>query len=174
MHMISSKVLIVCTGNIFRSLLLTRFLRKHWADRNDIAVESAGTNPSTVGKMHRSVRDALAERGIDISDHMPRRLQAQMVEEADVVVAMSTDHFDAICAMAQAHGLSEDKIQLFNNVREVGHLPLFDVHEGPNEGVLLSYEQQGEYVHAIAAQIESAIPVVARNIDRAIMLQRAC
>ncbi len=39
---------------------------------------------------------ALEERGIDISSHVARRLTRALVEEADLILAMASDHRDAV------------------------------------------------------------------------------
>jgi arsenate reductase (thioredoxin) len=50
---------------------------------------SAGSSPGTA--VHPVVLETLAEVGIDASDHVPRRLDAEAVEWADVVVATCDD-----------------------------------------------------------------------------------
>ena len=50
---------------------------------------SAGSMPSA--STHPEVLEALAELGIDASDHVPRKLDDEAVEWADVVVATCDD-----------------------------------------------------------------------------------
>jgi protein-tyrosine phosphatase len=42
---------------------------------------------------------AAAERGVDIAGHAARRLDAQMLGEADLVVCMAAEHRDAVGSM---------------------------------------------------------------------------
>ena len=62
------------------------------AGRDDIVVESAGTNawdesPASDGSILIGV-----ERGLDLSQHRARRLTPPMIEAADLVLVMSHDH----------------------------------------------------------------------------------
>jgi arsenate reductase len=80
-------VLFVCTANGGRSVLAERLLRRAADGRHH--ARSAGSNPGTA--VHSVVLEALAEIGIDASDHIPRRLDAEAIEWADVVVATCDD-----------------------------------------------------------------------------------
>jgi protein-tyrosine phosphatase len=85
------RVLFVCTGNIFRSLSADVALTSLLAEREDIQVSSAGTvdYPHVVRPY---TREYLLSKGFDVSGHARRTLTRAMIEESDLVVAMSTDH----------------------------------------------------------------------------------
>jgi arsenate reductase len=80
-------VLFVCTANAGRSLLAERLLRREADGRH--AARSAGSDPGAAA--HPQVLEALREIGIDASDHVPRRLDQQAIDWADVVVATCDD-----------------------------------------------------------------------------------
>lgn len=80
-------VLFVCTANSGRSLIGERLLRQETDGRH--AARSAGSNPGTAP--HPQVLDALEEIGIDASDHVPRRLDQDAIDWADVIVATCDD-----------------------------------------------------------------------------------
>jgi arsenate reductase (thioredoxin) len=80
-------VLFVCTANGGRSVIAERLLRQAAGDRH--AARSAGSAPGA--EAHPVVVEALAEVGIDASDHVPRRLEQDAIEWADVVVATCDD-----------------------------------------------------------------------------------
>jgi len=82
-----SKVLFVCVGNRGRSVMAERLFRRAAAGRHE--ARSAGSNPGTA--VHPQVLEALAEIGVDASDHVPRKLDDEAVEWADVVVATCDD-----------------------------------------------------------------------------------
>ncbi len=80
-------VLFVCTANGGRSVLAERLLRREAGDRH--AARSAGSRPGA--SAHPVVLEALAEIGIDASDHVPRQLDDEAIAWADVVVATCDD-----------------------------------------------------------------------------------
>ena len=80
-------LLFVCTANSGRSLMAERLLRRAAGERH--AARSAGSEPGTAP--HPNVVLALAELGVDASDHVPRRLDPEAIDWADVVVATCDD-----------------------------------------------------------------------------------
>ena len=82
-----SRVLFVCVANSGRSVMAERLFDRAAAGRHE--ARSAGSAPGAA--VHPVVLDALREVGIDASDHVPRRLDDEAVEWADVVVATCDD-----------------------------------------------------------------------------------
>ncbi|HYY63307.1 MAG TPA: arsenate reductase ArsC [Gaiellaceae bacterium] len=82
-----TRVLFVCVGNQGRSVMAERLFRRAASDRHE--ARSAGSNPGVA--VHPQVLEALAEIGIDASDHVPTRLRDEMVQWSDVVVATCDD-----------------------------------------------------------------------------------
>jgi arsenate reductase len=80
-------VLFVCTANGGRSVMSERLLEREAAGRHH--ARSAGSRPGTGA--HPEVIDALRELGIDASDHVPQRLNQELIDWADVVVATCDD-----------------------------------------------------------------------------------
>ena len=96
-------VLVVCTGNICRSPLGEGFLRRALRARlgdatpevgsaGTIGWEGSGATPESV--------EAGAERGLDVSGHVARRLVPELVDEAVLVVTMTAEHRDEVVTMA--------------------------------------------------------------------------
>ena len=90
-------VLFVCTGNIFRSLTAEYAVRRELLKKKnpgwhaDFDIASAGTVdfPHVV---RPEVRDYLMSKGLDVSAHRRRTLTRAIAVEADIVIAMNTDH----------------------------------------------------------------------------------
>jgi arsenate reductase len=77
-------VLFVCVHNAGRSQMAAAFLRRRAGDAVD--VRSAGTTPAD--EIQPTVREAMAEVGIDFGDAVPAMLETEAVEDADVVITM--------------------------------------------------------------------------------------
>ena len=82
-----TRVLFVCVGNQGRSVMAERLFRQAAGGRHE--ARSAGSAPGT--EVHPGVLEALAEVGIDARDHEPRKLDDELVDWADVVVATCDD-----------------------------------------------------------------------------------
>jgi arsenate reductase (thioredoxin) len=82
--MTTPQVLFVCVHNAGRSQMAAALLAKHAGDR--IRVRSAGTVPAE--EINTTVREALAEVGIDLSTERPKLLEDDVVRDSDVVVTM--------------------------------------------------------------------------------------
>jgi protein-tyrosine phosphatase len=93
-----SSILVVCTGNICRSPLAEGFLRRDLRERllDSVEVSSAGTAGWEGEEAMRESVLSAAERDVDISGHIARRLLRDHVEAADLVLAMAGEHRDAI------------------------------------------------------------------------------
>ena len=82
-------VLFVCVGNQGRSVMAEHLFRAAAGGAHE--ARSAGAAPG--GEVHPVAVQALAELGIDASDHVPRKLDDELIGWADVVVAAC----DGVC-----------------------------------------------------------------------------
>jgi arsenate reductase (thioredoxin) len=80
-------VLFVCVANSGRSLMAERLFRETAGGRHES--RSAGSDPGSAP--HPQVVEALQELGIDASDHVPRKLDAEALEWADVAVSTCSE-----------------------------------------------------------------------------------
>jgi protein-tyrosine-phosphatase len=80
-------VLFVCVANSGRSVMAERLFREAAGGRHD--ARSAGSEPGAAP--HPQVVEALKEVGIDASDHVPRRLDAEALAWADVAVSTCSE-----------------------------------------------------------------------------------
>jgi protein-tyrosine phosphatase len=90
-------VLVVCTGNICRSayaaLLLGAATRR---DDDLIRVSSAGIGAVVGAPMHADEARAATALGLDPSGHRGRQLTAPLIDDADLVLALSERHLEVI------------------------------------------------------------------------------
>ena len=77
-------VVFVCVHNAGRSQMAAALLER--AAGGQVDVRSAGTEP--IDRVHPVVVEAMRELGVDLSSHRPRRLDEEVMTEADVVVTM--------------------------------------------------------------------------------------
>ncbi len=85
-------VLFVCTGNLCRSPSAALFLRQQLGDAgSEVTVHSAGTMEVDGGPPRALVLEGRA-LGIDLADHVPRRVEPDMIRAADLVVGLSREH----------------------------------------------------------------------------------
>ena len=117
-----NRILFVCTGNIFRSLTAEYALRNALGSDSSIHISSAGTDdyPHVVKDI---VRDYLASKGVDVSQHQRRTLTAAICDDATLIVAMSDDHQRFIRERFAR------EVPLFTQVCGLGVEPLYDVDD---------------------------------------------
>lgn len=82
-----TRVLFVCVANSGRSVMAERLFREAAGDRHE--ARSAGSDPGSAP--HPQVVEALRELGIDASDHVPRKLDAEALEWADLAVSTCSE-----------------------------------------------------------------------------------
>jgi protein-tyrosine phosphatase len=94
-----TSILFVCSGNLCRSPLAEGILRR-------MLTEGLGTSAPAVSSVGTIARDGApatpeaivvaSEHGIDASSHAARRLVREHLAEADLVLAMTAEHRDAV------------------------------------------------------------------------------
>jgi protein-tyrosine-phosphatase len=136
------RVLFVCTGNICRSPMAEGFARHHAAARG-IALAAASVGLIAKPGMPATVHgvSALRARGIDISGHRARRLSAEEVAWADLVVAMEEEHR---LAVRELPGAATKPVQLLSEW--AGEAPLGPGIADPIGGSAADYAKTADEI----------------------------
>lgn len=102
------KVLFVCTGNTCRSPMAEGILKAMAKEKGlTIEVKSAGVAAYDGEGGSKNSIQAMRKIGIDISDHQASLLHIGLVEEADLILAMSRSHKELI---KSSFPLSKEKV----------------------------------------------------------------
>ncbi len=90
----TTKILLVCTGNICRSPLAAALLQRALTERGieGMDVSSAGTGAWDGAPVSEGAYLVGLERGLDLSAHRARLLTRELIEAADLVLTMARHH----------------------------------------------------------------------------------
>jgi len=90
----TTKILLVCTGNICRSPLAAALLQRALTERGveGMDVSSAGTGAWDGAPVSEGAYLVGLERGLDLSTHRARLLTRELIEAADLVLTMARHH----------------------------------------------------------------------------------
>ena len=116
------KIVFVCTGNICRSPMGEALLRHELAARgcDDVEVSSCGTWAAAPQPATAHAVSVLQGRGIDLTEHRSRALDAAELAGADLVLAMTSVHVREIEEMAPA---ALPKVRLMKELAELDLSP---------------------------------------------------
>ncbi len=112
----AKSVLFVCTGNTCRSVM-AEYLLRHYAQELDLNIEAASAGLAAFGGDTATEQTvaALGELGIEAGSHRSRRMHAQLLQQYDLILAMTEQHRRALLELvpaAERHELSEKVILL--------------------------------------------------------------
>ncbi|HHY94893.1 MAG TPA: low molecular weight protein arginine phosphatase [Firmicutes bacterium] len=157
MSQAAARVLLVCSGNTCRSPMATALLRQviaqEWPEQlGGVEVTSAGTGAVPDMPASEEARAVMARRGLDLSGHRSRRLTADMVRQATLILTMTRGHLREILRLVpEARG----KVFLLK------YYPAGDEEPGPEHEVEDPvFQGLGKY-EEVAADLEAAVRRVA-------------
>jgi protein-tyrosine-phosphatase len=95
------RILFLCTGNTCRSPMAEALFRAKMPGswHRIFELTSAGTSAWEGQPASTTAIDALNEIGVDLSKHSAKRLNAELVDASDLIVAMESTHSEAVRAI---------------------------------------------------------------------------
>lgn len=156
-------VLIVCSGNICRSPMAEAMLRRKLQEKaaDQFVVRSAGTLSQEGIAPQLSAIQVMDERNLNLRTHRSRAISRELMEWADVVLVMTTDHLGEL---HDRFGDMTQKVFLFTSY------PSMDV-EGLY-GVPDPYGSSTETYEQVARTIEQEIDRIADTLISRIVLKQ--
>ena len=116
-----NSILVVCTGNICRSPIGERLLRKRLPG---VKVKSAGVHGLVKHPADATAADVAANHGVSLEGHAGRKLTAEMARNYDLILAMESEHIAQVTAIApEVRG----KTILFGWNRKRSRIPIVKV-----------------------------------------------
>lgn len=96
------RIITVCTGNICRSPMAEFMLAQAASEAGmDVLVDSAGTSGWEIGNpIDPRAEAVLSRHGITATDHVARKFNPAWFSSRELILALDTDHFDALRALA--------------------------------------------------------------------------
>jgi len=139
------KLIFVCTGNTCRSPMAEGLLKHLLGPNCGWEISSAGVCAATGWPPSVCAVEALREKGIDISNQRSQTLTPDLIEEADLLVTMTSGHRDTVLAVAPE---SDGKVFLLKS---------FGIAQSPTD----IYDPVGEALEVyrrVRDEIDAALP----------------
>ncbi len=153
-----ANILMICTANICRSPVAEAVLRDrlHKRGLTDWVVSSAGTWAQIRGGASRNSVIVMQNEGLDISNHTARMVNAEYLQEADLVLCMEPGHAEAL---RFEFANEADKIYVLSAMVGFGY-GINDPYGGP----LKEYEQMAmEVTDLIERGLDKIITLAEEN-----------
>lgn len=146
-------LLFVCTGNTCRSPMaaaITRaeLLRRGWTH---VAVQSAGTGAVAGQPASAHALEIMSEHHIDLHDHTSQPLTPELIEQADLILAMSPAHLQSVLELGGA-----GKVSLVSDFLgdDAAGSSIEDPFGGDVDSYRRTYEQLTEAVANLLTRLE--------------------
>ncbi len=161
----------VCTGNICRSPFAEAALDRLLLGRRDFHIDSRGSAAGFGDAAPEPMLRAAGRHDIDLRRHRSRPLDREVVERADLVLALGRDHRAAVARLSPRANRRTFTLLEFGRLigtldaRDMNRLrsPDLDVDERLAEAVRLVASRRGHLVADAAADLSVADPFGGRD-----------
>lgn len=145
-------ILFVCTGNTCRSPMAEAIARKIAHEMGEtIGFLSAGVAAFPGDGASAHALQVMTEYGADLSGHRARLLTRELVEQADLILCMTSSHRNAVLRIVPEAG---EKVKLLKAAAELdGSLEVSD-----------PFGQSVDVYRRVAQEVEEAIRVVLERV----------
>ncbi len=150
----TTRVLMVCLGNICRSPLAEGILKSKLSSSN-VFVDSAGTGTYHVGNLpdERSIEVA-KKYGIDITGQRARKLEVTDLDTFDFIYAMDATNYQNILKLAK-NKTQKDKVRMImNELQPNENISVPDPYYGGDGGFEHVYQMLDKACAVIVGKIE--------------------
>ncbi|EPY5205824.1 protein tyrosine phosphatase [Klebsiella pneumoniae] len=125
-------ILVVCTGNICRSPIGERFLRRALPNKK---IDSAGTGALVGYDADGSAIKIAAQNGLSLENHKGQQFTSSLARQYDLILVMEKSHIEQICRIApEVRG----KTMLFG--QWLGHRDIPDPYRKSEEAFASVYQ----------------------------------
>ncbi|HHY07715.1 MAG TPA: low molecular weight phosphotyrosine protein phosphatase [Corynebacteriales bacterium] len=109
------RILVVCTGNICRSIMAEIIVREHAEQRGlNLELASAGVSPEETGNyIDPRAQKELTDAGYSLPEHSAHQATREELESADLILAMTAYHKRALQQLCMRYAISDADIRLF-------------------------------------------------------------
>ena len=149
-------ILFVCTGNTCRSVMAQGLFQKMWDELADKKINiracSAGVSASSGIGASPDALEILRAEDVDLSGHLSRQLDPDMVHKASYIYTMTKDHKNFLLA-----GFPEAAGKIFLLHEVLGENEKKDIPDPIGRGIEHYRAAAGEIKKALATIIESLL-----------------
>lgn len=152
-------ILIVCTGNTFRSASAGLLLNQHLQDIGEerFNLKTTGTEGDSDKTMDPKTVEALGGHGADPSNHESTKLTQGLVDWADTILVMAEYHQETLHETYNAHS------HLYNEFAVNEETSVLDVEEGTDRD--LNRAQVERHIQETVNYIAETIPTLTENLQ---------
>lgn len=161
-------ILFVCTGNTCRSSMAEGLFKEMLKNRSDIQSEikviSAGTSAWNGDRASQYAIAVLKEKGIDLQEHRSTALTLDLIENADLILTMTSSHKAAVLNLCPEAHEKVFTLKEYTRCEAEGDSKMDFFGYGNPEDISDPFGQSIEVYRKSAAEIEESLKKLIKKI----------